>query len=72
MITDTETMKATLESMRETQQIADNIHAAVSTGELTPSEAVEILDAVIDIPFSERVPDSPDERGAVMGESGIG
>ena len=49
MITNTETMKATLESMRETQEIADNIHTAVSTGELTPSEAVEILDALLGV-----------------------
>ncbi len=47
MITNTPTMKQTLESILETIIITDNIWAAVQSGEITEAQAREILDAVL-------------------------
>ena len=43
----TDTMKQTLERILETQQITDNIWAAVQAGEITEAQAREILDGVL-------------------------
>ncbi len=47
MITDTPTMKQTLESILETVVITDNILAAVKAGEITEAEARQILDGIL-------------------------
>jgi hypothetical protein len=47
MITDTPTMKQTLERILETQQITDNIRAAVQAGEITEAQAREIISEVL-------------------------
>ncbi len=43
----TPTMPATLESLREVQEITTNAWIAVATGEITEQTAVEILDAML-------------------------
>ena len=47
MITDTPTMKNTLESILETVIITDNIWAAVQAGEITEAQAREIISEVL-------------------------
>lgn len=43
----TPTLKDTLERILETQQITDNIWAAVKSGEITEQQAIELLDEVM-------------------------
>jgi len=47
MITETPTMRTTLESILETVIITDNIWAAVQAGEITEAQAREILEGVL-------------------------
>jgi len=47
MINNSPTMQKTLESIIETQQIADNIWAAVSSGEITQDQATELIDSFL-------------------------
>jgi len=47
MITDTPTMEQTLKNILETQQVTDNVWAAVQAGEITEAQAREILEGVL-------------------------
>ncbi len=44
-----DTLTETLERILEIAEITDNIHAAVSSGELTEEQGKEVLDSVLDV-----------------------